>query len=174
MPPRTPRCPDCSSPNARRHDDGAAGDHAWICPDCTRRFGHRDRPYKALPARTRNEWLELIPTMLPAPVRTNESGELLGGDPAAVIVRVDADAIHIQQARIAWPSPHRPELRGDPFATAPLRATAARVAELIGLAWGKRLSTYRWCPRCRQRMPPEHMLSGLCHGCASAVLGIIF
>jgi hypothetical protein len=173
VPPRTPRCPDCSSPNTHRLDD-AGDDRAWICPDCAHRFGHRDKPYKALPVRTRDEWLELITTMLPAPVRTNERGELLGGDPVAVIVHVGDDAIHIQVAGIAWRDSHTPVLKGRPFANAPRRATAARVAELIGLAWGQRLSAYRWCPRCRRRMPPEHMLTGLCHGCASAVLGIVF
>jgi hypothetical protein len=87
---------------------------------------------------------------------------------------VENDAIRIEEARIAWPDSHTPVLKGHPFANAPLRATAARVAELIGLAWGKRLSAYRWCPRCRTRMPPEHMLPGLCHGCATAVLEIVF
>jgi hypothetical protein len=43
---------------------------------------------------------ERIRTMLPAPVRTNEDGELVAGDPAVVIVRIDADVIRIMEASI--------------------------------------------------------------------------
>ena len=50
----------------------------------------------------------------------------------------------------------------------------ARVAELIALAWAKRISRYRWCPLCRRRVEPEHMTEAICHGCAERKLGVLF
>jgi hypothetical protein len=196
MPRRPPRCPDCSSPNSRPISDGdpeeqlgrraergevVLGDRvirdkdpAWSCSACGRRFGAREKPYKAIQSRSPEEWLELIGTMLPAPVRANEDGELVAGDPAVVIVRVSTDVIRIMTAGVEWQGAHSPNLKGLPFAKVPLRASAARVAELIGLAWGKRISEYRWCPQCRRRVEPEHMLEAVCHGCATRVLGVVF
>jgi hypothetical protein len=112
--------------------------------------------------------------MLPAPVRTNEDGELVAGDPAVVIVRIDADVIRIMEASIEWHGAHSPTLKGQPFAKVPLRSAAVRVAELIALAWGKRISQYRWCPQCRRGIEPERMLTAVCHGCAIKVLGMVF
>jgi hypothetical protein len=196
MPRRSPRCPDCSSAEAQpivygepdaklprraeRREVVLGGccvgsdDPAWDCPNCGKRFGERTKPYKALSARSRAEWLELIKTMLPAPVRTIDGDELQGGDPIVVMVRLESDAIRIMEPTIEWQGPHSPKLKGLPFGKVSFRASAARVAELIGLAWGKRVSRYRWCPRCRERAQPEHMLSGVCHGCASRVLGVVF
>ena len=77
-------------------------DPAWDCPGCGSRFGDSERRYKKQADRSAEEWVELIKTMLPAPVRTNEVGELLGGDPMAVIVRVDANRIRIMEASIEW------------------------------------------------------------------------
>jgi hypothetical protein len=142
----------------------SGNDSAWSCSACGRRFGDREKSYKVRQNRARDEWLEHISTMLPSPVRTNEDGELLAGDPVVVIVRIDADAISIMEASIDWQGAHSPTLKGLPFAKVPLRAFAVRVTELIALAWGKGISEYRWCPQCRRRVEPEHMLAALCHG----------
>ena len=196
VPRRPPSCPTCSSTSvrpivygepdaelverARRHEVVLAGclltddDPAWDCPECGHRFGDREKPYKNQAARSGEEWVELIKTMLPAPVRTNDAGELLGGDPVLVIVRVEATAIEILEASIVWEGAHSPALKGRPFAKVPLRTPAARVAELIGAAWAKRISRYRWCPRCRRRNEPEHMQEAICHGCAERFLGVVF
>jgi hypothetical protein len=120
------------------------------------------------------EWLEPIGTTLPAPVQTNADGELLAGEPVVVIVRVEDDVIRIMEAGIEWQGAHSPTLKGEPFAEVPLRETAARVAELIALAWGKRISRYRWCPRCRSRVEPEHMVDAICQRCAEKVQRVVF
>jgi hypothetical protein len=150
-----------------------AHDPAWDCADCSRRFGNRETPYTVVP-RSRAQWLVLVRTMLPAPVCSNAAGELLGGDPPLVIVRVTDDEIRILQARWKWQGAHTPSCTGLPFARVPLRTSAARVAELIAHAWAKRLAEYRWCPRCQRRTEPEHMLESLCHGCAQRALGVVF
>lgn len=149
-------------------------DPAWDCPECGRRFGDRDKPYKKLPERSREEWIELVKTMLPAPVLTNEADDLLAGDPVVIIVRVEATAIHIMEAGIEWSGSHSPTVKGQPFTKVPFRTPAARVAELIATAWGKRVSRYRWCPGCRRTLEPEHMVGGTCHSCATKVLGVVF
>lgn len=41
------------------------------------------------------------------------------------------------------------------------------------MAWGKRLSLYRWCPRCQHKREPEFMDGPLCSACSENVLGII-
>jgi hypothetical protein len=188
VPHRPPRCPDCSSANARpiiygepeeelgrraeRGDVVLGGcvlwgnDPAWACPECGRRFGDTEKPYKKLPERSREEWVELLTTMLPKPAHVSDVGELLGGDPVVVIVRVDAKTIEIMEAGIEADGPHTPTVKGRPFANVPLRTPTARVAELIAMAWGKRVSRYRWCPRCRLVREPEHMAHGrFCDGC---------
>lgn len=111
--------------------------------------------------------------MLPEPVAVNEAGELLGGKPVTVIVRVTAGKIIIMEASWDWLDSHRAVQKGQPFATTPLRTPATRVAELITMAWGKRLSLYRWCPRCQHTHEPEFMDGPLCSACAEKVLGII-
>jgi hypothetical protein len=105
-------------------------------PDCRNRFGNSAKPYKKLPERSRDEWIDLIKTILPAPVRANADGDLLAGDPVTVIVRVEADAIRILVARLEWQNPYPPPaLKGQPFAKIPLGATTARVAELNAKGW---------------------------------------
>lgn len=42
------------------------------------------------------------------------------------------------------------------------------------MAWGKRVSEYRWCPCCQARVEPERMLESVCHACAEKVLGVVF
>jgi hypothetical protein len=148
-------------------------DPAWDCGDCSHRFGDRERPYKKHD-RSAEEWVELIETMLPAPVRTNDGGELLGGDPVIVIVRVGATAIEIMEASLEWEDAPLAALKGRPFAKVPVRTPATRVAQLITSAWAKRLSRYRWCSQCRRRTEPEHMHEAICHGCAEKVLGLVF
>ena len=111
--------------------------------------------------------------MLPQPVTTNEAGDLLGGDPAVVIVRVTADKLVILEAGWDWADSHRVVRKGQPFAKVPPRSSPTRVAELIAMAWSKRLSQYRWCPRCQRRREPEFMHASICGGCAERVLGIV-
>jgi predicted amino acid dehydrogenase len=118
--------------------------------------------------------MELVDTMVPTPSRRKTNGIITGGDPATVLVRVGDDGIHILEPGLVWEGPSTPVERATPFAKAPLHATAARVAELIILASSKRLSRYRWCPRCRRVQEPEHMLKSVCHGCAEKVLGVVF
>jgi hypothetical protein len=65
-------------------------------------------------------------------------------------------------------------VKGQPFAKMPFRTPAVRVAELIALAWGKRVSRYRWCPRCRRAAEPERMLEAVCHACAEKMLHVVF
>jgi len=192
---KPPRCPDCSSIRARpfvvpspeeqrryRADlrdavlEAAAksGQYpAWECLDCGQCFGDPKKPQAKLPVRSAEEWTELVKTMLPQPVTTNEAGELLGGDPAVVIVRVTADKIVIMEAGWDWADSHRVVRKGQPFAKVPLRTPPPRVAELIALAWGKRLSQYRWCLRCQETHEPEFMDGPLCGTCAEKVLGIV-
>lgn len=188
MPRRPPRCPDCSSASARpiiygepeeelgrRAERGEVvlggcviwgNDPAWSCRECGCRFGDMEKPHKKLPERSREEWIELIATMLPKPVRTSDAGELLGGEPVVVIVRVDTKAITIMEAGFEGDGALEQPVQGQPFAKMPLRTPAARVAELIAMAWGKRVSRYRWCPRCRLVREPEHMSEAICCACA--------
>jgi DNA-directed RNA polymerase subunit RPC12/RpoP len=42
------------------------------------------------------------------------------------------------------------------------------------MAWGKRVSQYRWCPRCRRTVEPEGTLEAVCHRCAEKVLWVVF
>lgn len=44
----------------------------------------------------------------------------------------------------------------------------------IAMAWGKRVSEYRWCPCCQARVESERMLESVCHACAEKVLGVVF
>ncbi|HYO97081.1 MAG TPA: hypothetical protein VER33_21370 [Polyangiaceae bacterium] len=94
--------------------------------------------------------------MLPQPVCSNAAGELLGGEPPLVVVRVSDDRIEIKQVALKWHG-HEPSYASTPHANVPLGTSAARVAELIAGAWGKRIAQYRWCPRCQSRNEPEHM-----------------
>lgn len=142
MPRQTPICPDCSSRTAcpivygepplslqgavERGEIILGGcvlgdtDPAWSCTECGHRFGNREKPYKPVPARTANEWTELVKTMLPQPVTVNEAGELLGGKPVTVIVRVTTNKIIIMEASWDWIDSHRALQKGKPFATTPL------------------------------------------------------
>jgi hypothetical protein len=97
-----------------------------------------------------------------------------GGDPPLVIVGIEADQIGIMEAGIDWSDVTRPMTKGKPFAKVPLRTPAVRVAELISMAHGKRLSRFRWCPMCRETMEPEHMHGRVCQGCASKHFGIVY
>lgn len=112
--------------------------------------------------------------MVPTPCTTNGVGELLGGDPVTVIVRIDDKGIHIMTAELWWEQAHVATLKGGPFSTVPLGAAAVRVAELINAASTKRLSQYRWCPLCHARNEPERMTEAVCHSCAEKMLGTIF
>lgn len=195
MPPKPPRCPDCSSIQGRpfvvpsleeqrryRADlrdsvltaSAKSGQYpAWECPDCGQCFGDPQKPQAKLPVRTPGEWTALLKAMLPQPVTANEAGDLLGGKPAAVIVRVTADKIVVMEAGWDWADSHHVIQKGRPFAKAPLRTSPVRVAELIAMAWGKRVSQYRWCPRCQQTHEPEFMHESVCGGCAEKVMGVI-
>ena len=62
---------------------------AWDCPDCGRRFGDSQMSAGKVTPRTADEWRELVKTMLPKPVQVGETGELQGGSPAAVVVRIE-------------------------------------------------------------------------------------
>lgn len=192
---RPPRCPDCSSADARpifygeppldldgsveRGEIALGGcvvgdnDPAWHCSGCGHRFGIRGKPDQALLARTPEEWAELVKTMLPQPVSTNEAGEVLGGAPVVVIVRVTSAEITILLASWDWVDSHRAVQKGRSFAKAPLRTPPPRIAQLIAMARGKRISQYRWCPRCQHSKEPEHMHGVVCQGCAERVLGVV-
>jgi len=146
---------------------------AWECPDCGQCFGDAKKPRAKLPARRPGEWTALLKTMLPQPVTSNDAGDLLGGEPAVVIVRVTADKIVIMEAGWDWADSHRAVQKGKPFAKAPLRTPPPRIAQLITMAWGKRVSQYRWCPRCQQPREPEFMQGAICGGCAERVLGVV-
>jgi hypothetical protein len=63
-------------------------------------------------------------------------------------VRVDEKAIHILEPELVWEGTSVAARRSSPFAKLPLKTSAARVAELITAASAKRLSRWRWCPRC--------------------------
>jgi hypothetical protein len=195
MLPKPPRCPDCSSNQARPFVVPQSGEQrryradrrdavlaagaktgqypAWECPDCGQCFGDAKKPQAKLPVRTQGEWTALIRTMLPQPVTSNEAGDLLGGEPAVVIVRVTADEIVVMEAGWEWGG-HVPTRKGQMFAKTSLRAPTTRVAELITMATSKRLSRYQWCPRCHMKHQPEHVHGAVCQGCAEKVLGIVF
>ena len=144
----------------------------WDCADCRGQFGCLDSSEYGR-TRSIDEWLELVESMLPNPVRKGSTSELIGGDPAVVIVRVGAGGIEIMEAGIDWSNPSCPMTKGNPFAKVALRARATRVAELIAKAHGHRVSSYRWCPMCQGRMEPEHMLDSICQGCAEKYLGVV-
>jgi len=186
--PAPPLCPDCSSATARPIVYGYPGaalaqraergqlvlggclvtdnDPRWMCPSCRARFGHADEPPGELPHRTPDAWAALLPTMLPQPVRTNAAGELLGGDPVLVIVRVEPTAIHILEPDLRWDEQGAEVLLSQAFAKVPLGTTAPRVAELIRIAWGRRISSYVWCSRCHRSSEPEHHYGReICRGC---------
>lgn len=137
----------------------------WDCPNCSCRFGCLDHCDMNREPRNTEDWLELIATMLPSPITKRQPDELVGGDPVVVLVRIDPKEIVIMEASLDTREPARPELVGAPFAKVPLRARAVRVAKLIALAHGKRLSRYRWCPMCCTTMEPEYMAETVCHGC---------
>jgi hypothetical protein len=42
-------------------------------------------------SRRGQEWVELIETVVPAPSRRDAGGLIMGGDPVAVLVRIDDD-----------------------------------------------------------------------------------
>jgi hypothetical protein len=192
---KPPACPDCSSKDARPFVVPQADEQrryradlratvlttsakserypAWECPDCGQCFGDAKKPQGRLPVRTQAEWSVLISTVLPAPVTSNEAGDLLGGNPAAVIVRVTADKIVIMEAGWDWADSHHAVQKGRPFAEAPLRTPPPRIVQLINMAWGKRVSQYRWCPRCQRIHEPEFMHGAICGGCAERVLGVV-
>lgn len=193
---RPPKCPDCGStrprpiaygePDAELEEKAENGDvvlggccifddsPAWHCYGCGHRYGYREKPYKLPPARTVEEWLPLIETMLPRPVE-HKDGLMWGGEPPSVAVGIEKGKIVVRQAIIDWSNgTHDPQRRARKFATLPLRAPAARVAELIRVAHGKRLGEYRWCPRCHGTFEPEEMTEGVCHECAERELGVVF
>ena len=118
------------------------------------------------PQLTPDDWTELLTTMLPQPVRTNPAGALLAGDPVLVIVRVDATALHIMHPDVRRDAQNNRVVISREFATVPLGTAAARVAELIRVAWGERISRYVWCPRCHRSSEPEdHYPGELCDPC---------
>jgi hypothetical protein len=192
---KPPPCPDCSFKNARpfvvpspeeqrryRADlrdsvlaaSAESGQYpAWECLECGQCFGDAKKPRGRLPQRTQSEWTALLNSMLPQPVATNGAGDLLGGEPATVIARVTADEILIMEAGLHWVDSHRVVEKGQPFAKAPLRTPPPRIAQLIAMARGKRLSRYRWCPRCRETREPEFMHGVICGVCAERVLGVV-
>lgn len=90
-----------------------------------------------------------------------------------MIVRVTADEIVILEAGWHWADSHHAVQKGQPFAKAPLRTPPTRIAQLIAMARGKRVSQYRWCPRCQQTREPEFMDGAICGGCAEKVLGVV-
>lgn len=196
MPPKSPRCPDCSSPRVRSIVYGEPGAElseqakagslvlggcligdespSWDCPDCGNRFGSLNRPRARPRPRTAQEWAELIETMVPSPSRCGADGVITGGDPVTVLVRITDDEIQVLEPELVWDDPNVAAVKATPFAKVPWRAPATRVAELIILASAKRLSRYRWCPRCRATQEPERMLDSICHSCAERVLGVVF
>lgn len=192
MPAKPPRCPDCSSPRARpivpaealaaQAETGTVvlggclisdESPSWNCPDCGNSFGSLSRP-RARTVRSPAEWAELIETMVPPPRRHEGDGVITGGDPVTVLVRIAEDTIHILEPAVVWDDPSVPSLKATPFAKVPWHTAGSRVAELITLASGKRLSRYRWCPRCRAVHEPERMHESVCHGCAEKILGVVF
>jgi hypothetical protein len=146
---------------------------AWRCKHCGQDYGSWSKPYKPVSARTPDEWMPLLRTMLPRPVETIE-GELWGGDPPTVVVEVKDGKIHIMQSTIEWQGAHSPTHKKRAFARRPLRTPAAEVARMVNLAHGKRLEEFRWCPKCHKTFEPEHTVHGVCHGCAERELGVVF
>lgn len=193
---KAPRCPDCSSSQVRQIVYGEPGPDlweqaekglvtlggclleaespSWNCADCGNRFGTQRKRSANQQPRSQAEWMDLVETMVPAPSHRKTSGIITGGDPVTVLVRVADDGIHVLEPELVWASTSVPVERAAPFARVPLRAAATRVAELILMASSKRLSRYRWCPRCRRVREPERMLKSVCHGCAEKVLGVVF
>ena len=146
---------------------------AWHCLSCGLRYGFWQKPFKAVPARTLDDWLPLLRAMLPQPVETRDR-ELWGGDPPTVVALIEDRKIHITQVTIEWDGPHTPIRKKRAFARRPLRTPAAEVARLINLAHAKRLEEYKWCPKCHGTFEPEHTTGGVCHGCAERESGVVF
>jgi hypothetical protein len=111
--------------------------------------------------------------MLPEPVQWVKDGTLFGGDPPTVVVLVQADKIVILQGGLDCSDVTRPKHVARPFAKVELSVSATRLAELIALCHGKRIGSYRWCPKCRRRVEPERMRKGICYGCAETSLDIL-
>lgn len=113
--------------------------------------------------------------MLPSPVHERD-GTLWGGEPETVGVRLDPaeQQIAIVEAGIRWDS-QVPLIVAQPFAARPFSAPATEVARLVIAAHAKRLSRYRWCPRCQKQALPEQMnVRSVCDGCASKHFGVVF
>ncbi|MGC4070792.1 MAG: hypothetical protein QM784_40180 [Polyangiaceae bacterium] len=190
-----PRCPDCGSfdlcsvrygevtvqSNEARDCRSATIDLAtfgkdgpkWQCKDCGRRFGHWGVSPDDSFVQSRDEWSELIRSMLPEPVQSLKGGVLVGGEPRTVIVQVQSRHIVILEAGLECSDVTRPARVAHPFAAVKLSASPARVAELIALCHGKRIGSYRWCPKCHRRTEPERMSKGVCHGCAETFQEIL-
>jgi hypothetical protein len=156
---------------------GATREHgpAWSCPDCGKRFGELHASGGRVVSRTRAEWTKLIRTMLPKPVKLNEYGELVGGRPQVVAVRLRERVIEVLEAGIGWEGV-LPAWRPRLIAETTFDAPAIEVAALIARAWSQRVSRYRWCPRCRNTHQPEHMMQtmSVCQGCATKYFRVVF
>ncbi len=150
-PPRQPDAPEARRPPRRR----------WPEPEA--------------PGEDPERWVELVRTMLPAPVQLDEDGTLVGGDPGEVVVRVYRDWIVVSRFAIRWNS-QRPEMAPVEAASSRLdEAQPAQVAGAIAEARAERVRTYRWCHLCREVRPPEWMdRESVCQGCAERYLGVIY
>lgn len=146
----------------------------WDCRDCGNRFGNLRKPSARPTYPSAEEWAQLIETMVPVPSRRGADGLITGGEPVTVLVRIADDAIHILEPELVWEDTTVPVVKARSFAKVPWQSAATRVAELITLASSKRLSSYRWCPRCRTTYEPERMHESLCHSCAEKLLGVVF
>ncbi len=109
-------------------------------------------------------WDDLVRTMLPQPIRT-EDALLVGGDPGEVVVRISDDKIEVAAYAVLWDC-QEPRLAPEGWKSFPVSGKPERVAKAIIKARAHRIGTYEWCPRCQAVNPPEWMSDGMCQGCA--------
>lgn len=150
------------------------GSPLWECRGCGFRFGNVKSPGEKLTPRSNDEWVALLSTMLPKPVRLREANEVLGGDPVGVVARVEADAILVMRAKVAWKGPCSPSLEETLVARIPRRSPARRVARAVMRAWSLAVAGHEWCPSCFRVTDPGHSFGYICHGCAERTRGVVF
>ncbi len=150
------------------------GTPLWQCLGCGFRFGNVNSERAPLAPRSSEEWVALLSTMLPKPVSLREANEVLGGDPVGVVARVEADAIVVMRAKIAWKGPCSPSLEEILVARFSKRSPARRVARAVMRAWSLAVARHEWCASCFRVTDPGHSFGYICHGCGERTRGVVF
>lgn len=130
---------------------------------------------RSVPGTDPGLWRDLVTSMLPMPVQVGQSGELVGGDPGEVVVRIEGGRLTVARFGTGWDghTPASAHVSVADFDLAVARTTA--VARAIARARADRIRRYQWCTWCREVNPPEWMHDAeTCQGCAERELGVVY